>query len=74
MSFPTMTQLVRLRAVHIGGQMETEPHLWVWDLEGCSSTRGGVFLHTGLQASFTPLLWRYSCLHPRIHCSLCGFN
>lgn len=45
MSFPPMTQLVRLRAVHIGGQMETEPHLWVWDLEGCSYTRWGGFLH-----------------------------
>lgn len=39
MGFPTMTQLVRSRAVRIRDQMETELHLRVWDLEGCSSSR-----------------------------------
>lgn len=39
MSFPTMSQLARLRAVHIRDQMKTELHLWVQDLEGCSSSR-----------------------------------
>lgn len=38
MGFPTMTQLVRLRAVRIRNQMETQLHLWVWYLEACSSS------------------------------------
>lgn len=39
MAFPTMTQLVRSRAVRISDQIKTELHLWVWYLEACSSSR-----------------------------------
>lgn len=39
MGIPPMTQLVCLRGVRLRDRMETELHLWVWDLEDCGSSR-----------------------------------
>lgn len=60
MGIPTMTQLVRLRAVRIRDQMETEVHLWVWDLEGCSSPRRDSPAHWRAGAVYRPVVVQLS--------------